>query len=111
MERVVDVPESPIMRSLICRSKGESRVVIAYNNDSHEKQLWFPKIKRNASLLQKNEEKSNLCLPFNSTHRAKTHKMTNSGVVAFDIYKPVSGKTVCIDPASMEVVYGGFTTK
>jgi hypothetical protein len=53
----------------------------------------------------------NLCLPFAADHRAKTDKMTNSGVIVFDIYKANNGKAVCIDPASIDVVYGGFTKK
>jgi hypothetical protein len=50
----------------------------------------------------------NLCLPFKTDHRAKTDKMTNSGVIVFDIYKAKDSKHVCIDPASIEVIYGGF---
>lgn len=52
-----------------------------------------------------------LALPWDLQHRAKTDKMTNSGVVAFDLYKSNSGKQVCINPESLEVVYGGFTKK
>jgi hypothetical protein len=53
----------------------------------------------------------NLYLPYNSTHKAKTEKITNSGVIAFTIHKSVSGKDYFIDPESIETVYGGFTKK
>ena len=53
----------------------------------------------------------NLYLPFDSTHRAKKDKMTNSGVVAFDLYKLKNEKAYYVDPDSVEVVYGGFTKR
>ena len=53
----------------------------------------------------------NLYLPFDSTHRAKTEKLTNSGVVAFTLYKLKGEKAYYVDPASIETVYGGYTKK
>jgi hypothetical protein len=53
----------------------------------------------------------NLCLPYSTEHTAKTNKMVNSGVIAFDIYKSNSQNKFCIDPASIDVVYGGFEKK
>ncbi len=52
-----------------------------------------------------------LYLPYDSKHRAKEEKMTNSGVIAFNIYKLKDSKSYCIDPESMQIVYGGFTKK
>ena len=53
----------------------------------------------------------NLYLPFDSNHRAKKDKMTNSGVISFELYKLKGEKAYYIDPNSVEVVYGGFTKK
>lgn len=54
----------------------------------------------------------NLYLPYSSTHKAKTDKITNSGVIAFTIHKSAGGgKDYFIDPESIETVYGGFTKK
>jgi hypothetical protein len=53
----------------------------------------------------------NLYLPFDCAHRSKKEKLTNSGVVAFDLYKLNSEKAYYIDPESFQTVYGGFTTK
>lgn len=52
-----------------------------------------------------------LYMPYSVVHRAKTEKLTNSGAIAFNIYKLNDSKTYCIDPESMQVVYGGFTKK
>lgn len=53
-------------------------------------------------------------LPFNTHHIAKTCKITNSGVVSFDLHRAETsdGRVLYrIDPASIVVVYGGFTSK
>ena len=56
-------------------------------------------------------------LPFDCDHDAKKKKLVNSGVVSFILHRhqdesskfgPVSYR---IDPASIETVYGGFTSK
>ena len=53
-------------------------------------------------------------MPHDSEHDCKKKKITNSGVVAFTIFRSEdeSGLPLYrIEPASIEVVYGGFTTK
>lgn len=53
-------------------------------------------------------------LPHKSTHEAKQKKMTNSGVVAFTLHRSEDDKGISqyrIDPDSITVLYGGFTTK
>ncbi len=53
----------------------------------------------------------NLYLPFDSTHRAKNEKLTNSGAVAFTLHKLKGEKAFYIDPLSIQTVYGGYTKK
>jgi len=53
----------------------------------------------------------NLYLPFESTHRSKSEKLTNSGVIAFNIHKANDQKSYMIDENSIETIYGGFTKK
>jgi hypothetical protein len=53
----------------------------------------------------------NLYLPFDSSHRAKDEKLTNSGVVAFTLHKVKGEKAFYVDPASLQTVYGGYTKK
>ena len=53
----------------------------------------------------------NLYLPHACTHRAKSEKLTNSGVVAFTIHKSKQERTYCINPESIVTVYGGFTKR
>eukprot|EP00192_Tetraselmis_astigmatica_P013767 CAMPEP_0117698248 /NCGR_PEP_ID=MMETSP0804-20121206/29662_1 /TAXON_ID=1074897 /ORGANISM="Tetraselmis astigmatica, Strain CCMP880" /LENGTH=335 /DNA_ID=CAMNT_0005512555 /DNA_START=30 /DNA_END=1038 /DNA_ORIENTATION=+ len=50
-------------------------------------------------------------LPSSCAHTAKTKKMVNAGTVAFDLSRGnYQGKTLYwIDPASVSVVYGGFS--
>lgn len=48
-------------------------------------------------------------LPHSSSHAAKTKKIVNCGVVAFDIIA-INGRYV-VDPDTLEVVYGGFEEK
>lgn len=53
-------------------------------------------------------------LPHKTVHDAKTKKIANSGAVSFTIYRAedVDGCSLYrIDPESIEVLYGGFTTK
>jgi hypothetical protein len=54
-------------------------------------------------------------LPMKSTHDAKTYKMVNCGVVAFDLYQckaSSGGKAVIkIKPDSIQEVHGGFEVK
>lgn len=53
-------------------------------------------------------------LPHDCEHDAKKKKITNSGVVAFTIYRSelADGNPLYrIDPESIRVVYGGFTSK
>jgi hypothetical protein len=48
-------------------------------------------------------------MPYKSTHEAKSKKMVNCGIVAFDLIC-LHGRYV-IDPESVQVVYGGFEDK
>ena len=54
-------------------------------------------------------------LPHKLDHEAKKHKITNSGIVSFDVYTHVNESDgehyYRIDPDSIRNVYGGFTTK
>jgi len=53
-------------------------------------------------------------MPKDSNHEAKSKKITNSGVVSFTLSQAVDEKgnyLYAIDPASVTVIYGGFTTK
>lgn len=53
-------------------------------------------------------------LPHRTEHDAKKKKVTNSGAVSFTIYRAedADGSALYrIDPESIEVLYGGFTTK
>jgi hypothetical protein len=53
-------------------------------------------------------------LPHSCTHDAKNKKITNSGVVSFTLHaaKGEDGTLMYrIDPASIQTIYGGFTTK
>lgn len=54
-------------------------------------------------------------LPHSNTHESKKHKITNSGVVAFELHAYTNEedgeKYYRIDPKSIVNVYGGFTTK
>jgi hypothetical protein len=53
-------------------------------------------------------------LPFKMTHEAKSKKITNSGVVSFTLHRaegPDGSPRYRIEPDSIQVVYGGFTTK
>lgn len=49
-------------------------------------------------------------LPHKSDHVAKTKKIRNCGVVAFDLLKTMTkyGPSFMVDPESVRVVYGGF---
>jgi len=49
-------------------------------------------------------------LPKGSSHEAKTTKMANAGVVAFDFYKG-EGDVLRIKPESIQVIYIGFEGK
>lgn len=56
----------------------------------------------------------NTFLPYSCTHAARTKKMANSAVVSFTLYRLEDDSGVpqySIEPESIEVVYGGFTTK
>jgi hypothetical protein len=53
----------------------------------------------------------NLYLPYGLDHKAKTHKLTNSGVVVFNLHKVKNEKSYFIDPQSLQTVYGGYTMK
>jgi hypothetical protein len=53
-------------------------------------------------------------LPHKTAHDAKFKKITNSGAVSFTIYRGEDADGLAlyrIDPDSIEVLYGGFTTK
>lgn len=52
-------------------------------------------------------------MPKSSTHAAKTTKMVNCGVVAFDLYRTVQHSTevIRIPPESIKEIYGGFEGK
>ena len=53
-------------------------------------------------------------MPKASNHEAKSKKIMNSGVVSFTLRQAVDEKgnyLYAIDPASINVIYGGFTTK
>jgi hypothetical protein len=53
-------------------------------------------------------------LPHNFNHDAKTKKLTNSGIVAFELHVhdlDNSEEGFRIDPDSLTTVYGGYTTK
>lgn len=53
-------------------------------------------------------------LPFNNKHEAKTKKITNSGVISFELYASEDDEGILqyrIDPNSIQTIYGGFTTK
>ena len=55
-------------------------------------------------------------LPHKTTHDAKTKKIANSGVVAFQLHRSEAAEAdgtplYRIDPDSIQVLYGGFTTK
>lgn len=53
-------------------------------------------------------------MPHASTHDAKTKKITNSGVVSFTLHAAKGDDGTLqyrIDPASMQTIYGGYTTK
>jgi len=50
-------------------------------------------------------------LPFATKHEAKDKKISNSGVVCFNLHKDESGGLCAIDPESIKVLYGGFTSK
>lgn len=53
-------------------------------------------------------------MPSASNHEAKSKKIMNSGVVSFTLRQAVDEKgnyLYGIDPVSVTVVYGGFTTK
>ncbi len=53
-------------------------------------------------------------MPHASVHDAKSKKMVNSGVVAFDVYCLADSEGVNqfrVDPDSIMNVYGGFTNK
>uniref|UniRef100_A0A7S1A1I6 Uncharacterized protein n=1 Tax=Noctiluca scintillans TaxID=2966 RepID=A0A7S1A1I6_NOCSC len=54
-------------------------------------------------------------LPLNSKHDAKTYKMVNCGVVAFDLYQckanPRGKAVIKIRPESIQEVHGGFEVK
>ncbi len=49
-------------------------------------------------------------LPHKSDHVAKTKKIRNCGVVAFELLKTMTkyGPSYMVDPESVRVVYGGF---
>lgn len=51
-----------------------------------------------------------LFLPYSVQHVAKSRKIVNCGVVAFDLMKAETkrGPKYMIDPKSVKVVYGGF---
>lgn len=57
----------------------------------------------------------NTFLPHSCTHEARNKKIQNSGIVTCKVYDyvdPQDGVTYYrVDPDSIEVVYGGFTTK
>lgn len=57
----------------------------------------------------------NTFLPHSCKHEARTKKIQNSGIVSLKVYDyvdPEDGVTYYrVDPDSIEVVYGGFTTK
>lgn len=48
-------------------------------------------------------------MPKASQHVAKTAKMVNCGVIAFDLYQ--QGQVIRIPPESVKEVYGGFEVK
>lgn len=52
-------------------------------------------------------------MPKSSVHTAKTAKMVNCGVVAFDLYRTVQHGTevIRIPPESIKEIYGGFEGK
>lgn len=56
-------------------------------------------------------------LPSSSDHVSKTGKLTNCGIVAFNLYKVPGDRHLGmqtnygVDPASIDVVYGGFVSK
>lgn len=53
-------------------------------------------------------------LPKNDPHQARTSKMANCGVVVFDLHAHTDNTRISnfvIDPASIEVLYGGFISK
>ena len=55
-------------------------------------------------------------LPFGTAHDAKSKKMTNSGAVSFVLHRAEIAEAdgtplYRIDPDSIQVLYGGFTTK
>ena len=55
-------------------------------------------------------------LPYKTAHDAKTKKITNSGAVAFTLHRAEAAEAdgtplYRIDPDSIQVLYGGFTTK
>lgn len=49
-------------------------------------------------------------LPYGVQHKAKTNKIVNAGVVAFDLLQlpTPKGNKYMVDPKSIRVVYGGF---
>ena len=53
-------------------------------------------------------------LPYSSDHISKKRKISNSGVVAFDLHRaqmPDGSYRFRIEPSSILVLYGGFTSK
>lgn len=53
-------------------------------------------------------------LPHSSTHDAKNKKLTNSGVVSFTLHAAKGDDGTLqyrVDPASLQTIYGGYTTK
>ena len=51
-----------------------------------------------------------LFLPYSVQHQAKSKKIVNGGIVAFDLMKADTkrGPKFMIDPKSIKVIYGGF---
>lgn len=53
-------------------------------------------------------------MPHHADHDAKMKKITNSGAVSFTVYRAEDSEGAAqyrIEPGSIEVLYGGFTTK
>jgi len=49
-------------------------------------------------------------LPFSSSHQAKSQKIVNCGIIAFDLIATTTGG-YAIDPESIQTVYGGYEEK
>jgi len=53
-------------------------------------------------------------MPHSSTHDAKNKKLTNSGVVSFTLHAAKDAEGTLqyrVDPATVQTIYGGYTTK